>query len=144
MPQSHAHKVHPESTTFERSGEQILAEARKLPADEDALVDDQTDDEARLSATTRFSRTWMGLSSWRGLAELIKQGEEAVVASIAKRPDGRWRARYRDVHGKEHSRHFGRKIDAQNWLDSVTTAVQTGVYVLKTESLRRVAPRRRV
>jgi hypothetical protein len=51
------------------------------------------------------------------------------VASIAKRPDGRWRARYRDVHGKEHSRHFDRKIDAQNWLDSVTTAVQTGMYV---------------
>jgi integrase len=51
------------------------------------------------------------------------------VASIAKRADGRWRARYRDAHGKEHARHFNRKIDAQNWLDSVTTAVQTGVYV---------------
>jgi Phage integrase, N-terminal SAM-like domain len=36
---------------------------------------------------------------------------------------------YRDVHGKEHARHFVRKIDAQNWLDSVTTAVQTGLYV---------------
>jgi integrase len=51
------------------------------------------------------------------------------VASIAKRPNGQWRARYRDAHGQEHARHFGRKIDAQNWLDSVTTAVQTGVYV---------------
>ena len=51
------------------------------------------------------------------------------MASIARRSDGRWRARYRDVHGKEHARHFNRKIDAQNWLDSVTTAVQTGMYV---------------
>ena len=25
-----------------------------------------------------------------------------------------------------HSRHSSRKIDAQNWLDSVTPAVQTG------------------
>ena len=51
------------------------------------------------------------------------------MANIAKRPDGQWRARYRDVHGKEHARHFDRKIDAQNWLDSITTAVQTGLYV---------------
>ena len=51
------------------------------------------------------------------------------MANIAKRADGHWRARYRDAHGKEHARHFNRKIDAQNWLDSVTTAMQTGVYV---------------
>ncbi len=51
------------------------------------------------------------------------------MASIAKRADGRWRARYRDAHGREHARHFNRKVDAQNWLDSVTTAVQTGTYV---------------
>ena len=51
------------------------------------------------------------------------------MASIAKRPDGRWRARYRDVAGKEHSKHFSRKIDAQAWLDTVTAAVQTGAYV---------------
>jgi hypothetical protein len=31
------------------------------------------------------------------------------MASIAKRPDGRWRARYRDAAGAEHSRHFARK-----------------------------------
>jgi integrase len=51
------------------------------------------------------------------------------MASITKRPDGQWRARYRDSVGKEHARHFGRKIDAQQWLDTVTTAVQTGMYV---------------
>ncbi|MDC5696466.1 site-specific integrase [Intrasporangium calvum] len=51
------------------------------------------------------------------------------MASIAKRPDGRWRARYRDDAGKEHARHFSRKFDAQRWLDEVTTAVVTGTYV---------------
>jgi hypothetical protein len=51
------------------------------------------------------------------------------VANIAKRPDGQWRARYRDSQGQEHARHFDRKIDAQNFLDTITTAVQTGLYV---------------
>ena len=51
------------------------------------------------------------------------------MANIAKRADGRWRARYRDSRGREHARHFTRRIDAQRWIDSVTTAVQTGNYV---------------
>lgn len=51
------------------------------------------------------------------------------MASIQKRPDGRWRARYRDETGKEHARHFPRKIDAQKWLDGVTASVVTGRYV---------------
>jgi integrase len=50
------------------------------------------------------------------------------MANIAKRPNGMWRARYRDDQGNEHSRHFPRKLDAQRWLDSVTTAVSTGTY----------------
>lgn len=51
------------------------------------------------------------------------------MASIKKRPDGRWRARYRDEAGKEHARHFRRQADAQRWLDEVTAAVVTGTYV---------------
>jgi integrase len=51
------------------------------------------------------------------------------MANIAKRPDGTWRARYRDAVGKEHARHFVRRVEAQRWIDSVTTAVQTGTYV---------------
>ncbi|WP_024366184.1 tyrosine-type recombinase/integrase [Arthrobacter sp. TB 26] len=51
------------------------------------------------------------------------------MASIQKRPDGRWRARYRDDAGKEHARHFARKIDAQRWQDEVTASVVTGTYV---------------
>lgn len=51
------------------------------------------------------------------------------MASIQKRPDGAWRARYRDAAGKEHARHFKRKTDAQRWLDEVTASVVTGSYV---------------
>lgn len=51
------------------------------------------------------------------------------MANIAKRSDGTWRARYRDAAGKEHARHFTRKIDAQRWLDETTASVVTGQYV---------------
>lgn len=58
------------------------------------------------------------------------------MASIRKRPDGKWRARYRDASGKEHARHFkfrdnprDPESSAQHWLDSVTTSVMTGTYV---------------
>ncbi len=41
-----------------------------------------------------------------------RTGRRAAVASIAKRAEGR----YRDDSSKEHTRHFARKIDAQQWL----------------------------
>lgn len=49
--------------------------------------------------------------------------------SIKKRPNGKWRARYRDLAGKEHARHFARKIDAERWLDEVTAALVTNTYI---------------
>lgn len=51
------------------------------------------------------------------------------MASIQKRPNGVYRARYRDETGKEHTRHFKRKTDAQQYLDEVAAAVVTGQYV---------------
>lgn len=51
------------------------------------------------------------------------------MASIKKRPDGVWRARYRDETGKEHAGHFDRKVDAQRWLDSKTAALVRGDHV---------------
>lgn len=51
------------------------------------------------------------------------------MASIKKRDNGQWRARYRDDGGREHARHFARKVDAQRWLDEVTASVVTGQYV---------------
>lgn len=55
------------------------------------------------------------------------------MASIAKRPDGRWRARYRDAAGKEHAKHFRRKVDAQGWLDQETAKLVTGMWVAPTK-----------
>jgi integrase len=51
------------------------------------------------------------------------------MASIQKRPDGHYRARYRDPSGREHARHFSRKVDAQRWLDEATAAIVTGQYI---------------
>lgn len=51
------------------------------------------------------------------------------MASIKRRENGQWRARYRDSAGKEHARHFERKVEAQRWLDEVTASVLTGNYV---------------
>jgi hypothetical protein len=51
------------------------------------------------------------------------------VATIKKRTDGHYRARHRDDTGREHAQHFTRRVDAQRWLDEVTTAVLTGAYV---------------
>jgi integrase len=48
------------------------------------------------------------------------------MASIQKRPNGKWRARYRDDGGKEHARHFERKTDAQQWLDAETAKLVRG------------------
>lgn len=51
------------------------------------------------------------------------------MASVKKRPDGKWRARYRDPSGKEHARHFDRKVDAERWLAGVETAKARGEWV---------------
>src|SRR4051794_33254115 len=51
------------------------------------------------------------------------------MASIARRPDGSYRPRLPDSTGKEHARHFKRKVDAQRWLDEMTAAMVTGQYV---------------
>lgn len=48
------------------------------------------------------------------------------MASVKKRPGGQWRARYRDAAGKEHARHFAKKVDAQRWLDGQTASIVRG------------------
>jgi integrase len=40
-----------------------------------------------------------------------------------------WRARYRDDGGKEHVRHFDRRVDAQKWLDEATASLVAGTHV---------------
>jgi hypothetical protein len=41
----------------------------------------------------------------------------------------RWRARYVDNAGKEHTRHFDRKVDAQKWLKDAMASVVRGDHV---------------
>jgi integrase len=51
------------------------------------------------------------------------------MASIRRRPNGKWRARYRDPAGTEHARHFARRVDAERWLDRVRGDLARGTYV---------------
>jgi hypothetical protein len=51
------------------------------------------------------------------------------MAGISRLPNGKYRPRYRDEHGKERACHLDRKVDAQRWLDEVTAAMVTGTYV---------------
>jgi integrase len=51
------------------------------------------------------------------------------MASVQKRPDGAWRARYRDAAGKEHSKHTRTKREGQDWLDGEIAKMRTGTWV---------------
>ncbi|MCS5732374.1 tyrosine-type recombinase/integrase [Herbiconiux daphne] len=68
------------------------------------------------------------------------------MSSIQKRPNGVWRARYRDHDGKEHSRHFRYKDNprdlensAQHWLNTVTAALVAGTHVDPRDSRQTLA-----
>lgn len=50
------------------------------------------------------------------------------MASIAKRPNGKYRARFRDPEGHEHSRHFDRRKDATEWLSDQIVKVTEGTW----------------
>ena len=62
------------------------------------------------------------------------------MASITKRPDGKWRARYRDPGGREHARHFARKVDAEKWLDGIRGDLVHGVYIDPAAGRRAFGP----
>ncbi len=51
------------------------------------------------------------------------------MASVARRSDGQWRARYRDADGREHSKHFPRKLDAERWAATQRVSVDSGQHV---------------
>lgn len=52
------------------------------------------------------------------------------MASIDKRPDGSYRARWREyAGGPQKSRHFARKVDATQWLDGIRGGLARGDYV---------------
>ena len=50
--------------------------------------------------------------------------------SIARRPDGKWRARVREYpQGPERTRHFDRKVDAERWVAETRVALARGTYL---------------
>lgn len=51
------------------------------------------------------------------------------MGNVQRRPDGKYRARYRDPSGRERARHFARKIDAQRFLATVESDKLRGQYV---------------
>ena len=57
---------------------------------------------------------------------------DGTTSKVPSKLDGkgsRWRARYVDSHGQEHTKAFARKSDAQAWLDGQTAAVVGGTHV---------------
>lgn len=52
-----------------------------------------------------------------------------MAGNIQKRPNGRWRGRFRDDVGREHARHFDRKLDATRWLATIQADMLRGSYV---------------
>jgi Phage integrase, N-terminal SAM-like domain len=57
-----------------------------------------------------------------------------MAGNVQRRPDGKWRARYRDANHREHARHFARKRDAERWLASQEVAIARGEWVDPTLS----------
>src|SRR4051812_9879127 len=57
----------------------------------------------RLQGVSNKRETRNCFPKLRAVSERLRR---PVMANIAKRPDGRWRARYRDESGSEHARHF--------------------------------------
>lgn len=65
---------------------------------------------------------------WRKKAK-DGHGNTIVVPSANAGKVTRWRARYVDNAGREHTKHFERKVDAQNWLKSSMASVVRGDHV---------------
>ncbi len=56
--------------------------------------------------------------------------DRLMMASIERRPDGRYRARWREVPGgPQRTKHFDRKADAERLLDRVRGDLASGLYI---------------
>ncbi|MGW0245760.1 tyrosine-type recombinase/integrase [Nocardia goodfellowii] len=51
----------------------------------------------------------------------------------------RWRARYVDDEGREHTKRFARKADAQAWLDNQVSSMVQGIHIAPRDAQRTVA-----
>jgi integrase len=61
-------------------------------------------------------------------------GNSVEVASAVAGQVTRWRARYVDNAGREHTRHFDRKVEAQQWLDRQLAALLRGDHVAPSDA----------
>jgi integrase len=75
--------------------------------------------EAQLARSTRKQRAAVE-DRWRK-----RDGTPSAVNGKVTR----WRARYVDDSGREHTKAFDRKVDAQRWIASVTASLVRGDYV---------------
>lgn len=74
----------------------------------------------------------LDLSSASGTMCELDQDEGHAVASIEKRTRGgsvRWYTRYRDPAGRQRTKTFDRKIDAERYLTTVESSKLTGSYI---------------
>lgn len=51
------------------------------------------------------------------------------MASVELRPNGRWRARYRQADGKQRARHFATEEEGWQFLETIVVQRHTGTYV---------------
>lgn len=56
--------------------------------------------------------------------------------SVTKRPNGRWRARWREHDGTQRARHFATRREAEDFLATVRTDQLRGTYIDPTEGRR--------
>ena len=57
-----------------------------------------------------------------------------MAGNVQRRPDGKWRARYRDANHREHARHFSRKRYAEQWPASQEVVIARGEWADPTLS----------
>ncbi|WP_344319874.1 site-specific integrase, partial [Nocardia ninae] len=71
-----------------------------------------------------------------------QRDDDGTVRRVPSKLHGRgkrWRARYVDDAGHEHTKRFPRKTDAQSWLDGQVSALVQGVHVAPRDGQRTVA-----
>lgn len=64
---------------------------------------------------------------WTKTVQVDRQVRSVPSANHGK--GKRWRARYVDADGREVAKGFTRKVDATQWLESITSTIVTGTYV---------------
>lgn len=82
-----------------------------------------------LPAGTRTNGAGCATSRSRPRDPRIRRAKANQVGSLARRPDGRWRARYRDPDGRERAKHFSRKADGERFLAMIESSKLRGTYV---------------